>query len=162
MSNTIEGFRLDSLEVHFGRTIKTGEYENCRADLKIGGVLTTQQDISEISAQLFQQLDKQVSAQLNRVVNGSQDTNPGPTENKQSGKPGEKTSDSEPNPSDNGMKYATEKQLKKIYAVGYNHKLTKDEIVQQLEERFGTAEIVDKVPRADASDFIQELEMVSA
>ena len=158
----IEGFRIDSIEAHFGRTIKTGEYENCRADLKIGGVLTTQQDISEISAQLFQQLDKQVSAQLNRVVNGSQNPNPQSSGSKQPGNTGEKKSDPKPNPSDNGMKYATEKQLKKIYAVGYNHKLTKDEIVQQLEERFGTAEIVDKVPRADASDFIQELEMVTA
>lgn len=157
-NNKIEGFRLDSLEIHFGRTIKTGEFENCRADLKIGGVITTQKDISEVSSKLFQILDKQVTEQLNRVVNGSQNPTPQPSKSKNSDKTSKKKSVSEL--SDDGEKFATEKQLKAIYAIGYNNGLTKDEIVQQLKERFGTADIVNKVSRADVSDYIEEIQMV--
>ncbi len=156
----IEGFRLDSLEVHFGRTIKTGEYENCRADLTIGGVITAQQDMGKVSSQLFQLLDEQISDQLDRATNGTQnpnaETKPEPGKNKQSGKKKEK--DSETTPSDNGKKFATEKQLKKIFAMGYEKGLEKNEIVQQLKERFGTSDIVDKVSRGEVSDFIQELQ----
>lgn len=151
MNNLEALIRIDMIEARLGRTIKTGEFENCRVDLKIGGAILSQKDVSEISSELFKQLDRQVSEQLNRVVNGHQDIVP---------EPGNKPTPVS-NSSGNNGKFTTEKQKKKIWALCYNNGLEKDEIVQQLEERFGTSDIVHKVSRADASDYIEELQMAT-
>ncbi|MFA5034003.1 MAG: hypothetical protein WC614_13430 [bacterium] len=162
--NIIEGFRLDSLEVHFGRTVKTGDFENIRADLTIGGAITAQKDVTEVSTQLFQLLDKQISEQLK-----TSPTNPTPKEPPKtptptgSGKPGQGTRQSSgrtgrSSQGDGEEKLCTEKQSKKVWAMLYNENLTKDEIVQRLEERFGTSDITDNISCADVSDFIEELQ----
>ncbi|MFA5032278.1 MAG: hypothetical protein WC614_04585 [bacterium] len=166
--NIIEGFRLDSLEVHFGRTVKTGDFENIRADLTIGGAITAQKDVTEVSAQLFQLLDRQISEQLKTspasptpsVASGSGAPagagKPGQGTRQASGKTGRSSHQRESG--DGGEKLATAQQGKKIWAMLYNQGLSKDEIVQRLEEKFGTSDIAENVSVGDASDFIEELQ----
>lgn len=158
MQSDIKGFRLDSLEAHFGRTIKTGEFENCRADLKIGGVLTKDGSIKEIAPILFTELQEQITNQLEKVTNGFRDANP------ESNK-GNPTEPGEPNgnPSNNG-KTATLKQYKCIWAIAKNQGLDSNEIYQLMGEKLGAIkqqDVVGKIDRGLMSDFIKELQMAT-
>lgn len=59
---------------------------------------------------------------------------------------------------DKDTKKATQKQLNAIFAIGYNNGLSKEEILAEIEKKFGTTNIVDNVSRRDVSDYIQEIQ----
>jgi hypothetical protein len=64
----LEGFRIDTVEVHYGRSIKTGDYESARADLTLKGVLCGGDAVDAVLRTLWEYVHTQVEAQLRKAL----------------------------------------------------------------------------------------------
>lgn len=157
-----QGFRTDSIEVHFGRTLKVGDFENIRADLKLSGVATNG-SAGKIIKSLFEGVEKEVEDQLSKSIDHSFRTlstsEPITSGNSNGGDDG-----NEEKAADNA-KTATLKQYKCVWAIAGNRNFDRNYVYELMRNRLGVSsckqeDIVEKVDRRLMSDFIKELQEI--